>query len=192
MIDIPLFITPMMKAPITAPITFPTPAGSRSATNKNSSDNVKLETDTGFGSGRIQTRSKNQAGERGQDAHRHEGTERQSLRLDAGEFGCLFIAAQRIDTSADRRARRNEGKERDQNAHDNQDVWQTFVGRKLITQIKDKPGNNYILQDKKRKGAALETMLLTIQSPSETVIEHHDRHQRANRHRGDAETCLAG
>ncbi len=58
----------------------------------------------------------------------------QLFGIDAGELRSLFIAAQRVDAATDRGARGDEGIKRDENAHDDEHVWQAAIGGELIAE----------------------------------------------------------
>ena len=107
----PLFITPMMKAPITAPDHLADAARGRCAADEAGRDHVELEAQPGLGRGRVEAAAKIRPGQCRQHAHVDEGEEGQALGLDAREPGRLLVAAHRVDPPADGGARGHENEE---------------------------------------------------------------------------------
>jgi hypothetical protein len=77
----PLFITPMMKPPITAPITLPKPPVAEAPPMKHAAITSSSKPVTGLGRCGVQAGRENQAGQRRQNAHVDEGIEGQAFVL---------------------------------------------------------------------------------------------------------------
>ena len=130
----PLFITPMTKAPMTAPVTLPTPPVAEAPPMNTAAITSSSKPRPAFGRRGVEARGEDQAGKPRQHAHVDEGEEGQALGLDAGQLGRLLVAAQRIDAPADRGAVGHEGIERDQHRHDDEDVRQAAIGGQQIAE----------------------------------------------------------
>jgi hypothetical protein len=103
-------------------------------------------------------RGKDEPGERGQNAHVDEGQEREPLSLDARQFCCFRIAADRVDLPADRRAPRHETIERDQRGHDDKDVRQAAVRGDQVGEIEHCAGQHDALRQEERVRLDLDAM----------------------------------
>ena len=141
----PLFITPMMKAPITAPVTLPTPPEAEAPPMKQAAITSSSKPSAGLGRRRVEPGREDQAGECRQHTHVDEGVEGQPLGLDAGQLRRLLVAADRVDPPADGRAHGDEGVDHDQRRHDDQHVGQALVGRQQEAEIHDDQGDDRVL-----------------------------------------------
>src|SRR3989344_2610113 len=113
--DMPLFITPITKAPMTAPITLPTPPEAEAPPMKQAAITSSSKPRPALGAPQHR------------HAHVDEGIEREPLGLDARELGRLLVAAHGIDAAADGGAAGDKVEQHDQQRHHDEHVGQALV-----------------------------------------------------------------
>ena len=155
----PLFITPMMKAPTTAPMIVPTPP---------LMDAPPIKTAAITSS---------------QHSHICKGQECQTLGIDTGKFGSLFIAANGVDAPSNGRFAGNESIDADQERHDDQYIGQTSERGQQIGKIDNGEGDDRVFCKEERKGLIDDTDPLLMHARAGTQNDQDRSSQDAQRQR---------
>ena len=187
----PLFITPMKKAPMTTPITLPTPPEAETPPMKQAAMTSSSNELPALGVAEFRRAATMSPARPGEHAHVDEGEERQALGADARELRGEPVAAHRIDAPADRHARRHERVEQDQHAHDDEHVGQALVAGEQIAEAEDQDREDRVLADEQREGLGLHRLGVVAHPAARAEEDQQRGADDADQHRQPEELVLS-
>ena len=147
----PLFITPITKAPMTTPITLPTPPEAEAPPMKQAAMTSSSKELPALGVAELSRAATiRPASPASTPMLTKVRKVSRSVRMP-GELRGQPVAAERVDAPADRHPRRHEGVEQDQHAHDDEHFRQALIGGELVAEEQDQHGEDRVLADEQRE-----------------------------------------
>ncbi len=170
----PLFMTPMMKAPMTAPTMVPTPAGHGGAADEDGSDHVELEAETALGVAVLRRAAKIRPASPASMPMFTKVRKDQSLGADAGKLRRLLVAADGIDAAADRHPVGDEGVDGDKQRHHDEDVREAAERRHQPAHVDERQENRRVLGGEEAERFFHQPLGLLAPSPLDRQEEQQD------------------